>query len=356
MRIHHESLRRFIVARLTEEGRPLRALLDPVIAWLDARGLFADDRAFRFLLPLLRRAHRDDDLLARVRADFVASSVIELQPQAAVEANLTLAALVAGARRDFPALVRLAELKTAAEVALRREALGADRLGGLCHRPRGGRAPSEPLVVRRSSDMAAGIGSASLRARRPGGRQPAVGPVSGAAQAVLECRAECGAGPAVRVGRALRTTAHRFARARRRALGRTGSAPAQTRPTATSTGLAASSPRCSVPTRSSRSSTPRRTPNSVRGHGSSSAWRRRAHATATRTARRPPGGALSRPVFPAVRCGGSSASAWTPPSSSTAARIRGRSSRRCTSLTVRTSRPSTRFCRAHWCAPPLART
>ena len=117
VRIHHESLRRFIVARLTDEGRPLRALLDPVIAWLDARGLFADDRAFRFLLPLLRRAHREDDLLARVRADFVASSVIELQPQAAVEANLTLAALVAGARRDFPALVRLAELKTAAEVA-----------------------------------------------------------------------------------------------------------------------------------------------------------------------------------------------------------------------------------------------
>jgi hypothetical protein len=110
LRIHHESFRRFIVDRLRAEGRTLRALLDPVIAWLDGRGLFRDERAFRALLPLLRRADRAGELLDRIHSDFVARSVVELQPQTAIIGNLELAAGVAADRLDFPALTRIAEL------------------------------------------------------------------------------------------------------------------------------------------------------------------------------------------------------------------------------------------------------
>jgi hypothetical protein len=116
-RIYHESFRRFVLARLASEGRPLRSLLDPAIAWLERRGFFGDDRAFRYVLPLLRRAGRDEELLQRVSVDFVAASIVQLQPHAAVDLNLRLAADVAAERSDFVALVRIAELSTGAQVA-----------------------------------------------------------------------------------------------------------------------------------------------------------------------------------------------------------------------------------------------
>ncbi|MCW3000543.1 MAG: hypothetical protein JWN65_4092 [Solirubrobacterales bacterium] len=119
LRIHHESFRRFIVDRLRAEGRRLGALLDPIIAWLDGRGLFRDERAYRSLLPLLRRADRGQDLLDRIGPDFVSRSVVELQPQAAIAANLDLAARVAADRLDFPALVRIAELRAAVTTTFR---------------------------------------------------------------------------------------------------------------------------------------------------------------------------------------------------------------------------------------------
>jgi hypothetical protein len=113
LRIHHESFRRFMVENLIAEGRGLGPLLEPVISWLDARGLFKDQRAFRHLLPLLRRAGRAQELLDRVRPEFVSSSVAELQPEAAIDANLRLAADVAAERGDFAALARVAELRSA---------------------------------------------------------------------------------------------------------------------------------------------------------------------------------------------------------------------------------------------------
>jgi hypothetical protein len=119
LRIHHESFRRFIVDRLRAEGRGLRALLDPIIAWLDARGLFRDERAFRALLPLLRRADRGSELLDRIGPDFVSRSVVELQAQTAIEGNLELAAGVAADRLDFPALTRIAQLRSAVTTAFR---------------------------------------------------------------------------------------------------------------------------------------------------------------------------------------------------------------------------------------------
>ena len=119
LRVHHESFRRFIVARLVASDRQLGPLMAPVVEWLERRGLFADERAYRYLLPLLHRADRDDNLLDLVGADFVSQSVRALQPQGAVLANLRLAAAVAGDREDYPALVRIAELRTAMTVAYR---------------------------------------------------------------------------------------------------------------------------------------------------------------------------------------------------------------------------------------------
>ncbi|MCY4615384.1 MAG: ATP-binding protein [Chloroflexi bacterium] len=114
MRIYHESFQRFIRARIEEQGVHLSDVLGPVIDWLENQGLLEDSRAFRFLLPLLLRAGRDDEVLARVDTTFVADSVSHGHPGAAVLANLAIASQVASKRRDWPALIRVAQLSRAA--------------------------------------------------------------------------------------------------------------------------------------------------------------------------------------------------------------------------------------------------
>jgi hypothetical protein len=109
-RIYHESLRRHVVEQLQQEGRSISALLHPVIDWLTKGGLFDDSRAYRFLLPLYRRASRSSELLDAIKPDFIARSIVTLHPQKAVLGNLILAAQVAAETGNFQALCSLAEL------------------------------------------------------------------------------------------------------------------------------------------------------------------------------------------------------------------------------------------------------
>ena len=124
MRIYHESFQRFIRARLVEHGVRLSDVLRPVIEWLEDQGFLEDSRAFRFLLPLLLRAGRDDEVLARVHTAFVADSVAHGHPGAAVLANLAIAAQVASGRRDWPALIRVAQLSRAARACYEANLVG----------------------------------------------------------------------------------------------------------------------------------------------------------------------------------------------------------------------------------------
>lgn len=116
LRIYHESLRRFVVEQARTAGT-FEWLMGQVVAWLEARGFFTDDRAFRWLLPSLRRADRPASCLQYVGADFVERSVAELHPGAAVTANIRTAAYAARDLRDLPKLAAIAELRTAATTA-----------------------------------------------------------------------------------------------------------------------------------------------------------------------------------------------------------------------------------------------
>ncbi|ODT04201.1 MAG: hypothetical protein ABS52_05990 [Gemmatimonadetes bacterium SCN 70-22] len=113
-RIFHESFRRFMTQELARQGRSPADALRPVIDWLTARGFYADAKAYRFLLPALRRADRGAEILVRVDAAFVSDSVAQAHAADAVQRNLALAADVAAERRDWPALVRCVELHRAA--------------------------------------------------------------------------------------------------------------------------------------------------------------------------------------------------------------------------------------------------
>ncbi len=114
VRIFHESFRRFMTEELSRQGRAPAEILAPVIEWLTARGFYADAKAYRFLLPALRRADRGDEVLAHVDVAFVSESVAQAHPPDAVQRNLSLAADIAAESRDWPALARCVELHRAA--------------------------------------------------------------------------------------------------------------------------------------------------------------------------------------------------------------------------------------------------
>ncbi|MCF2151476.1 NACHT domain-containing protein [Desmonostoc muscorum LEGE 12446] len=110
VRIYHESFRRFIIERLRSQGITLVSIITPVIDWLTQRGFYKDSKAYRFLLPCLRRADRKKDILDLISFDFVSRSVEFGHPQSAIQANLMLATDVAAEELDWVSLTRLAEL------------------------------------------------------------------------------------------------------------------------------------------------------------------------------------------------------------------------------------------------------
>ncbi|ECG8596201.1 ATP-binding protein [Salmonella enterica subsp. salamae] len=113
MRIFHESFRRFMIDELVRQGRHVADILYPVAVWLETRGFFVDAKSYRFLLPIMRRAGRDNEILTYVSASFVRESVAHGHPSEAIQKNIMLATDVAARTLNWPALVRYAELSRA---------------------------------------------------------------------------------------------------------------------------------------------------------------------------------------------------------------------------------------------------
>tara|TARA_R110001583_G_scaffold192551_1_gene359177 strand:+ start:2986 stop:9072 length:6087 start_codon:yes stop_codon:yes gene_type:complete len=117
VRIFHESFRRFMAEEMARQGRSANDILQPVIGWLEQIGFFESAKAYRFLLPALRRAGRDEEVLARVDMDFVSRSIEHGHPSKAIVRNLLLAADVATHVRNWPVVARVSELQRAADSA-----------------------------------------------------------------------------------------------------------------------------------------------------------------------------------------------------------------------------------------------
>jgi len=113
LRIHHESFSRFLRAEADATG--VAEVRAAAAAWLMGRGFFEDARAFRHLPELLVDLDRDDDLIALIGPDFLSRAIAGLQPPTAITHVLDLAARRGAARRDWPALARLVELRGAAD-------------------------------------------------------------------------------------------------------------------------------------------------------------------------------------------------------------------------------------------------
>lgn len=129
VRIYHESFRRYIVEEMQRRNEPIADKLVPVIDWLKRREFLEDSKAYRFLLPCLRRAGRVDELLRLIGADFISNSVANGQPQMAVWSNLQIGIHVAAEQRRWPELVRFAELHRTLHTCFEEKLLDIDLYG-----------------------------------------------------------------------------------------------------------------------------------------------------------------------------------------------------------------------------------
>ena len=115
VRVFHESFRRFMMAAIEKRGTSLAKILKPVAVWLESKEFFVDAKSYRFMLPVMRRSGREQEILHKVSTDFVKLSVQHGHPEDAIARNLVLAADVAARNLDWPALIRIAELSRAAD-------------------------------------------------------------------------------------------------------------------------------------------------------------------------------------------------------------------------------------------------
>ena len=111
LRIFHESFRRFIFEKLAEEGTEVSEILKPVIIWLKNKGFYRNARSYRFLLPALRQAGRAEDIFDICSFDFVSTSISHGHSEKSIQSNIALTANVASQTRNWPVLVRCAELR-----------------------------------------------------------------------------------------------------------------------------------------------------------------------------------------------------------------------------------------------------
>ncbi len=116
IRIYHESFRRFVLERIQGGSQTLPQLLQPLIDWLRKRPFYFDAKAYRFLLPNLRRAGYGAQVLEYLETEFVAHSIAAGQPRQAINSSIALGLAVATELGDWAAMCRLIHLRYASMV------------------------------------------------------------------------------------------------------------------------------------------------------------------------------------------------------------------------------------------------
>lgn len=114
VRIYHESFQRFIREDLEKRQADLSSILAPAISWLEARGFFADSRAFRSLIRTLVMAGRSAEAYRLCDHTFVAKAVAAGHGPHAVTVVLKDVAAAASRELRWDVLERVTELANAA--------------------------------------------------------------------------------------------------------------------------------------------------------------------------------------------------------------------------------------------------
>ncbi len=110
IRVYHESFQRFLLETRLENREQRKAVIEPAMGWLRAKGFFKDARAFRFLSTLLGEVGDDKAVCSLVDTAYVANAISACHGEAAIVKNIAAAAEAAVRLQDWKALVSYIEL------------------------------------------------------------------------------------------------------------------------------------------------------------------------------------------------------------------------------------------------------
>lgn len=116
VRFYHESFGRYVRERLAAQPGAVPELLSNLTSWLANRGIFEDQRAFRWLIPILFEQKMHSRILEFFAADFVEQALMGSFAPRLILDNIAQGAESAAATGDWPSTVRLVQMANSAHM------------------------------------------------------------------------------------------------------------------------------------------------------------------------------------------------------------------------------------------------
>lgn len=111
--IYHESFRRFVINRASGHGQQGGDLYGHITTWLEKKGFFISQRAYRYLVPYLIRSSSNTKIFELFSVDFVAKSLFYFHSEESIVANLNKVADYSARRQRWDVYCRVVELRRA---------------------------------------------------------------------------------------------------------------------------------------------------------------------------------------------------------------------------------------------------
>ncbi len=112
LRIYHESFRRFILEKRSS-GQKEKELYAHILEWLEKKGFYESQRAYRYLIPYLVRAREQQKVYSLLKEDFVSQSLYYFHPVESIVGNLNKIADLSAWKQDWHIYCKAVELRRA---------------------------------------------------------------------------------------------------------------------------------------------------------------------------------------------------------------------------------------------------
>lgn len=112
-RIYHESFKRYVYDLVKVDGISLKEALSPIVSWLENKGFYKNSLSFNFLLPILQRSDRHEDVLEKIDINFVTNSLEHGFPHQSIDTNLIAALNSCTSEASLSKMILIWELRRA---------------------------------------------------------------------------------------------------------------------------------------------------------------------------------------------------------------------------------------------------
>lgn len=112
LRIYHESFRRFIIEKRAS-GQNEKKLYAHILEWLEKKGFYESQRAYRYLIPYLVRAKEQSKVYSLLKEDFISQSLYYFHSVESIVGNLNKIADLSAWKQDWHIYCKAVELSRA---------------------------------------------------------------------------------------------------------------------------------------------------------------------------------------------------------------------------------------------------